>query len=113
MVKIRTVYCYLGLWSVKIRTMSAGMKWQSISQNHDKESVLHAQRCLSFVMTTLALQPWSCAAQVVKESIQNIFFMNCALFVIFAKHFQGYLCNHIVYMCHFYGEGFTQLLLIA
>ncbi len=23
--KIRTVYCYLGLWSVKIRTMSAGI----------------------------------------------------------------------------------------
>ncbi len=22
--KVRTVYCYLGLWSVKIRTMSAG-----------------------------------------------------------------------------------------
>ncbi len=24
--KVQTVYCYLGLWSVKIRTMSAGIK---------------------------------------------------------------------------------------
>ena len=147
------VICIVGirlfLWKLSNITYFqwTNMKWQSISQNHDNELALHAQRCLSFVMTTLALQPWSCSAQVVKESIQNIhnnslwffasvcasvttspaadkigpmddarrsspcilhtnlsvyppngpwpapmgswrvFFMNCALFIIFAKHF--------------------------
>ncbi len=29
-VKVRTVYCYLGLWSVKIWTMSAGMLYDGV-----------------------------------------------------------------------------------
>ncbi len=34
-VKVRTVYCYLGLWSVKIRTRSAGLQSSGCSRVHN------------------------------------------------------------------------------